>query len=259
ADNGRRLVENPLKYEGERYSIDFEDFEQKIERGNVKLFLLCSPHNPVGRVWTCAELEEISRICKRHGVIVVSDEIHCDFVWAAHGHTCYGLVDVDAVIATSPSKTFNLAGLQVSNLFVRNETLRRALRTEITKSGYSQLGTVGLTACRSAYEKGAPWLEALREYLVGNIGYVRDFLAEHLPAVKLVEPEGTYLLWLDFGAYGLPQKELDRRVTEGARLWLDSGTIFGSEGQGFQRINIACPRATVAQAMQQLHLEFGQE
>ena len=251
-DNGRMLVTNPLRYDNEKYSIDFEDFERKISGNEVKLFILCSPHNPVGRVWTRAELEQLNNICVKYDVTIVSDEIHCDFVWAGHTHTCFGLLNENAVIATAPSKTFNLAGLQVSNIFVKNQTLRRKLKAEINRSGYSQLNTLGLVACQSSYEKGAAWLDELRLYLTENIQLVREFLSERFPKVKLIEPEGTYLLWLDFSQYRLSQDELDRRIVEDAKLWLDSGTMFGTEGVGFQRINIACPKKTLTQALNRL-------
>jgi cystathionine beta-lyase len=256
-DNGRALATNPLIYRAGRYSIDLEDFERKIDARRVKLFLLCNPHNPVGRAWGREELTAMSEICARRGVTIVSDEIHCDFVWPGHAHTCLALLNEDAVIATAPSKTFNLAGLQVSNLFVRNARLRGKLKAEIGRSGYSQLNALGLVACQSAYAKGGPWLEALRAYLLENIRLTRDFLAARLPKIRLIEPEGTYLLWLDFSRYGLAQEALDRRVTEGAGLWLDGGTMFGQEGEGFQRVNIACPRATLLEALDRLAREFG--
>lgn len=257
-NNGRRIEANKLIYSNGRFEMDFEDFERLAAKPDVKLFILCSPHNPVSRVWKREELSRINDICKRNGVLVASDEIHCDFVWPGSEHVCYGLLDEDAVVCTAPTKTFNLAGLQISNLFVKNERLRRDLKTEIRKSGYSQLNTFGLAACKSAYTKGALWLGELREYILGNIALARDFLRERLPDIRLVEPEGTYLLWLDFSAYGLSQAELDRRVTGGAGLWLDSGTMFGADGEGFQRVNVACPRSVLARALEQLAGEFGE-
>ena len=249
--NGRRLITNPLKYVNRKYSIDFADFERRIiER--CKMFILCSPHNPVGRVWSRDELECINEICAKYNVTVVSDEIHCDFVHKPYEHTCYGLIDENAVITTSPSKTFNLAGLQVANIIVRNSKLNRLLKSEMNKTGYSQLNTLGLVACQSAYTHGGDWLEELMEYLAGNIQYTQEFLSERLPRVRLIEPQGTYLLWLDFSAYGLTQAELDRQITENAGLWLDSGTKFGAEGEGFQRMNIACPRKTLERALSSL-------
>lgn len=256
-DNGRTLVSNPLVYNKGKYNIDFEDFEQKITSYGVKLFLLCNPHNPVGRVWTREELERMNRICIKHGVTVISDEIHCDFIWGEHRHTCFGLLNENAVIATAPSKTFNLAGLQVSNIFVKNEVLRNKLKAEISRSGYSQLNTLGIVACQSAYEKGSEWLEALKAYLAENIRLVQEFLSMRLPKVKLIEPQAMYLLWMDFSEYGHTQTELDRRITEGTKLWLNSGTMFGEEGKGFQRINIACPKSIVIDALERLEKEFG--
>ncbi|MCL2161883.1 MAG: pyridoxal phosphate-dependent aminotransferase [Betaproteobacteria bacterium] len=256
--NGRKLVTNPLLYADGRYCIDFEDFERNIADYGVKLFILCSPHNPVGRVWTQEELERLNGICVKRGVIIVSDEIHCDFVWSKHPHTCFGRLNENAIIATAPSKTFSLSGLQTSNLFVRNTDLLNRLKTEIGRSGYSQLNTLGLVACRSAYTKGRAWLEELHAYLAENIRITREFLATRIPKIRLVEPEGTYLLWLDFSQYGLTQDELDRRITEGAKLWLSSGTIFGADGKGFQRINIACPKATLVDALGRLEKEFTQ-
>jgi cystathionine beta-lyase len=255
-DNGRTLVSNPLTYNDRKYSIDFRDFEQKITNYGVKLFLLCNPHNPVGRVWTREELERMNGICKKHGVTVISDEIHCDFVWNGHKHTCFGLLNEDAVVATAPSKTFNLAGLQVSNIFVKNETLRDRLNAEIIRSGYCQLNTLGIVACQSAYEKGGAWLEALKAYLAENIKLVQEFLAIRLPKIKLADPQAMYLLWLDFSEYGLTQAMLDRRITEGAGLWLNGGTMFGAEGNGFQRINIACPKPVLVDALERLEKEF---
>jgi cystathionine beta-lyase len=236
--------------------MDFPDFERKIAQGGVKLFLLCSPHNPVGRVWTKAELLKIRDICEAHGVPVVSDEIHCDFVWDGNVHTCFGALSDRAVIATAPSKTFNLAGLQAANIVVKDRDLRRRMKAEYGRSGYSQLNTMGLAACQSAYAHGAEWLAELKRYLAGNIDFTREFLSERLPGVKLVQPQGTYLLWLDFAAYGLSQEALDERITAGAGLWLDSGTMFGAEGEGFQRMNIACARATLKDALERLEREF---
>ena len=254
--NGRALAVNPLKYEDGKYTIDFEDFEYKLTKENVKLFILCSPHNPVGRVWSKWELERMNAICRERGTIFVSDEIHCDFVWQGNTHTCLGVINEDAIIATAPSKTFNLAGLQASNIFIKNAALRNKFIKTMRGSGYGQLNTIGLAACKSAYLRGGEWLLQLKAYLAENIRLTREFLGERLPKIKLAEPEGTYLLWLDFSAYRLPQAELDRRVIETAGLWLDSGTMFGPEGEGFQRINIACPRATLTQALSKLEKAF---
>ena len=255
-DNGRRRVSNDLVLRGGRYEIDFADFEEKIVANQVKLFLLCSPHNPVGRVWTKEELERIAEICRKHHVIVVADEIHEDFVWSGHPHIPFASLGEEAanysVTCTSPSKTFNLAGLQVSNIFIPNFELRRKLKHEINAAGYSQLNTLGLTACEAAYRDGLPWLEELKAYLRQNIEYTRTFLRQNLPQVRLIEPEGTYLLWLDFRNLGLSNAALEELIIKKAGLWLDSGAIFGAAGKGFQRINVACPRAVLAEALQRI-------
>lgn len=255
-DNGRKLVTNELLYADGRYEIDFADFEEKIVREDVKAFILCSPHNPVGRVWTEEELRRLGEICVRHGVLVIADEIHADFVREGHRHLPFITVDKafepHTVVCTAPSKTFNLAGLQISNILIPNEQLRRDFRRAIQRTGASEANVMGIVACRAAYRGGAEWLDALREYLEGNLAFVRDFLRDNLPEIRLVEPEGTYLIWLDCKQLALSDGELDRRIREDCGLWLDGGTMFGEGGSGFQRINIACPRATLAEAMEKL-------
>ncbi|MDR0308252.1 MAG: pyridoxal phosphate-dependent aminotransferase [Chitinispirillales bacterium] len=249
-DNDRNLIKNSLLYKDGKYFIDFEDFETKAAAYNVKLFILCSPHNPVGRVWTRDELETLNKICEKHEIIIVSDEIHCDFVHEGHTHTMFGHINANAVIATAPSKTFNLAGLQVSNMFIKNAQLRRKLKLEIRKSGYSQLNTLGLAACKSAYTHGGEWVNQLNEYLAGNVTLVRKFLSDK--KIKLIESEGTYLLWLDCRELELPQTELDNLITHKAKLWLANGAVYGADGYGFMRMNIACPRKTLEEALMRL-------
>jgi cystathionine beta-lyase len=262
-NNGRQLVNNPLVYSAGVYSIDLDDFEQKIVQNKVKLFILCSPHNPVGRVWSKDELAGMGKICQKHGVIVVSDEIHCDFTYGGQEHTVFASVSEEfagnSIICTAPSKTFNLAGLQVSNIFIKNPILRKKFIGQINKTGYSQLNTMGLIACQTVYEGGGKWLDELIVYLEENYKFLKDFLAENIPEVKVIPLEGTYLVWLDFSKWQLnksvrTQKELDELIINKAGLWLDSGTIFGIEGEGFQRINIACPRETLAIALEKLCL-----
>lgn len=255
-DNERKLVNNALVYENGSYGIDFEDFEEKIMTHKVKLFILCSPHNPVGRVWTREELTRMGDICLKHGVIVVSDEIHADFIYPGYTHTLFPSIKPEfldnTVLCTAPSKTFNLAGLQVSNIFIANKELKRKVKQEIARTGYSQLNTLGLVACQAAYTYGEPWLEELKLYLSENLRFIREFIASRLPQVKLVEPQGTYLVWLDFRELGLSQAALDDLIIHGAKLWLDSGTMFGEEGEGFQRVNIACPRSVLEKAFHSL-------
>jgi cystathionine beta-lyase len=254
--NGREIVENPLVLRGGRYEIDFNDFEQKIRENTVKLFILCSPHNPVGRVWTASELTRMRDICGKNGVTLISDEIHCDFVWNGQ-HTSFGALSENCIVATAPSKTFNLAGLHAANVIIKNPVLRAKFKEEMEKVGYSQLNTMGLAACESAYKNGGNWLAELKDYIRENITLVDTYLKENLPKVKLIAPEGTYLLWLDFREYGLTQSELERKIEDEARLWLDSGTMFGAGGEGFFRINIACPKVTALEALKRLHDAFG--
>lgn len=255
-DNNRRLVDNTLVEKKRQYTMDLEDFEQKILQNQVKLFILCNPHNPVGRVWTREELTAVAEICLRHGVYIVSDEIHHDFVYPGYEHTVFATIDERlkdiTITCTSPSKTFNLAGLQVSNIFIANEALRKQFSREIAKTGYSQLNTLGLVACECAYRGGRQWLEQLKQYLKDNLEFVREYLERNLSMVHIVEPEGTYLLWLDFRELGLSGKELEYLIVNKAGLWLDAGDIFGSCGEGFERVNIACPRTVLQEALQRL-------
>ncbi len=255
--NKRALVVNYLVYKDGKYSIDYDDFEQKIIEGNVKLFVLCNPQNPVGRVWTKEELTKMGEICIRHNVVIVSDEIHCDFTYPGFQHTVFANINEtfaeNTITCTSPSKTFNLAGLQVSNIFIKNDRLRNKIIYELDKSGYSQLNTLGLVACKAAYQYGEPWLEELKEYLLDNLNFVREFLKENLPMIKLIEPEGTYLIWLDFTKLNLTSGEMKELIVNKAKLWLDAGQMFGRNGVGFERINIACPRKLLQKAMEQLN------
>ena len=242
---GRNLVNNALVIKDGRYGIDFEDFEKKISGNRVKLFILSNPHNLVGRVWTREELEKMSEILVRHGVYVIADEIHEDFIYEGRRHTVFSSLSPEiadlTVTCTAPSKTFNLAGLQISNLVITNDTIRRRYTDAVKQTGYSQPNLMGILACRAAYEGGAPWLDELIRYLSSNIAMTKEILARDFPGVRLTEPEGTYLLWLDFSKTGLSDEELSERIEKKGRVWLDPGLMFGPEGSGFQRVNIACP------------------
>ncbi len=255
-DNGRRLVENELLYKNGRYEIDFDDFEAKIKENNVKLFILCSPHNPVGRVWTRTELQRLGEICARYSVVVVSDEIHCDFTYSEHPHTVFTdacpRLKQHAVVCTAPSKSFNIAGLQVSNIWIPNEQLRRRFSKEIDRSGYSQLNTLGLVAAKAAYENGEEWLKQCKSYLRGNLDFLRAYLKANLPEIKLSEPEGTYFAWLDCSELGLDRKQLNNLILRKAKIWLGAGHGFGKNSEMFQRVVLACPRKTLEQALAQL-------
>lgn len=255
-ENDRQLVVNPLILKNGRYEMDFADMERKIADNHVKMLLLCSPHNPVGRVWTKEELLRVGEICQKHGVLVVSDEIHADFTYAGHTHRVFASVKSEfadfTITCTAPSKTFNLAGLQNSNIFIPNRQLRHVYKKELSACGCGGTNCMGMAACQAAYEAGADWLEQLKQYLAGNLAYVRQFLREKLPDIALIEPEGTYLVWLDLRKLGLTEQQQRQLIVQDAKLWLDTGTLFGQGGEGFERINIACPRATIEQAMQRL-------
>lgn len=254
--NGRKVVSSDLVRDSEgHYSMDYDDFEQKVIRHDVKLFILCNPHNPVGRVWTKEELQRIGRICAAHGVIVFSDEIHFDFVWEGE-HNVFQEIDPAfrefTVTATSPSKTFNLAGLQQSNIFIPNISLKRRFTEEINRTGYDEPTIFGIAATQAVYENGDTWYESMKAYVEKNICFADEFVREHLPGVSMKKPEGTYLIWLDFSGTGMTTAELDDMIIQKAKLWLDSGAIFGKAGEGFQRINTACPQSILREALERL-------
>jgi len=255
-DNGRRVVSSDL-YLGEdnRYHIDFEDFESKIRDNNIKLFFLCNPHNPVGRVWTREELTRIGDICVKYGVTVVSDEIHSDFIFKGE-HTVFANIKKEfediTITCTSPSKTFNLASMLISNIFIANENLRYRFKREVDAAGISQLSVLGLVATEAAYSQGEEWYQAVKKYIGENIEYTRKFVQENLPGVSMIDTEGTYLLWLDFRGTEISAHDLNDRIINEAKLWLDDGRIFGSQGEGFQRINVACPRVILEEALNRI-------
>jgi len=255
---GRQLLVNELVYSDGRYSIDFADFEEKIKQ--AKMFILCNPHNPVGRVWNREELTRMGEICLRHGVTVIADEIHEDFIFkdqgSGHKHIVFASINKEldniTVTCTSPSKTFNLAGLICANIFISNKELRDKFKNEYANCGLSQPGIMGLVSCKAAYEEGADWLDQLLVYLEGNMRFLKTYLVNNIPKIKLVEPEGTYLAWLDCKDLGLGEKKLDETLTNKGKLWLSGGYTFGKGGNGFMRINTACPRAVLRNALDRL-------
>ena len=260
-DNGREVMENPLRLVenadgGLRYEMDFEGLERLAARPDVTMMILCSPHNPVGRVWTREELERVGQICERHGVLVASDEIHCDFAFDEHPHTpfliaCPQLAD-RAIVCTAASKSFNIAGLQTSNIFIPNAELRARFKERIHMTGHDECNAAGLVATQAAYAHGAPWLDACRAYMRANLDFLRDYLRRELPALRLVEPQGTYFAWIDCSGLGLSDEELEHLVSRQAKLWLDAGSIFGKGSGQFERVVLACPRATLEQALDRL-------
>ncbi|MBO4477230.1 MAG: pyridoxal phosphate-dependent aminotransferase [Lachnospiraceae bacterium] len=255
-DNKRKLVSNDLVLKNGHYEIDFEDLEKKIVDDHVKLFLLCSPHNPVGRVWKREELRRVVDLCLEHGVLLVSDEIHEDFVYPAHKHITLFNVDERAkdigITCTSVSKTFNLAGLQISNILIPNPELRKRFRKQVDAAGYSQVNTFGVVAAKTAYQYGEEWHAAVTKYIHENLEFLKAYVEEHLPQIHVIEPEGTYLVWLDFRELGLNERELQNLIVNKAKLWLDDGYIFGKQGAGFQRINLATSRSILREALERI-------
>ena len=254
--SGRKLVNNSLILENGRYVIDLEDFRRKLVDHDVKLFILCSPHNPVGRVWTQDELKAMADICLEHNVIIISDEIHQDLAFPGNRH--YPLPSINAaynentIVCTAPSKTFNLAGLQASNIIIPNPDLRAKYTETASCWGLAKLNTFGVIACEAAYTHGDQWLDQAMAYVESNSNFVKNFIDNRLPKIKLIEPQGLFLLWLDFNGLGLTLKELEQFILRDAGLWLIQGCIFGEEGTGFVRLNIACSRALLTTALEQL-------
>ena len=254
--NDREVADNVLvQKEDGSYEIDFEDFERQIVEKHVKLFLFCSPHNPVSRVWTKEEIERLGDICLKHHVIIVSDEIHADFVFEGKHQV---LVDLKeeykdiTVTCTSPGKTFNLAGLQISNIVIPNEALRKAFQHQVTAAGYSQVGAPGIFALIAAYTEGEEWYQTMKQYVKSNIDFTHNWIKENLPQIKVTKTEGTYLVWMDFRALGLSDSELKDLIEKKAEVWLDGGEIFGESGRGFERINVACQRETLVEALNRI-------
>ena len=259
--NGRKLVKNPLRLADGRYEIDFDDLEAKAADPRNKILILCNPHNPIGRVWTRDELANIDEICRRHNVRIISDEIHGDIVYPPHRYVPFASLSEaaaqNAFICLSPAKTFNLTGMIDGMVVIANEDDRRRYDHFADRFQINRNNVFAMAAIETAYREAAPWLDDLLAYLWQNIAYVREFLAVNLPQVKLVEPEGTYLIWVDFTELGLEAGDLAQFLAQEARLALNSGFWFGREGAGFMRMNIACPRSVLEEAMLRLKKAAG--
>ncbi|MEI3036218.1 MAG: MalY/PatB family protein [Oscillospiraceae bacterium] len=249
--NGRELVNNALIYEDYAYRIDFDDLEKKAKDPKNKMLILCSPHNPIGRVWTREELEKVGRICIDNNVLVVSDEIHFDFILTGHKHTVFANISEEfaqhCIICTAPSKTFNIAGLKISNIVIPNDHLRKQLLEKNQRDFASN--ALGIQACRICYDDCGAWKDEMLCMIEYNYQQVKKFVEEKLPQIKVIELQGTYLLWLDCTALGLSDEELEK-LTLGADLYLDEGYLFGPGGSGFERINLACPTRYLMAAME---------
>ncbi|WP_433744043.1 MalY/PatB family protein [Falsibacillus pallidus] len=254
-ENNRELVNCPLVLEDDRYNIDFEAFEETVKQ-DVKMFLLCNPHNPGGRVWSRDELVKIAEICKKHGVLIVSDEIHSDLVMPPHKHVPLASIDPSygniAITCTAPSKTFNLAGLQASSMIIPNPDLREKMAALQKQQGFFTLNAFGIIGMEAAYRHGEDWLDELLDYIGGNIALVEQFIEKEMPDVKVMKPDGGYLIWIDCSRLGLSDEEVrDKLINEGS-LALEPGTKYGLGGEGFVRMNIACPREMVQEGLNRM-------
>lgn len=252
-NNGCRVVTNPLLYEANTYRIDFDDLERKTADPSVKLMLLCNPHNPAGRVWSRDELRRIGEICRRNGVKVVADEIHCELVYPGHTYTPFASIDEsllqNSITCLSPSKAFNLAGLQIANIVSCDEAVRQAIDRAININEVCDVNPFGIEATIAAYKEGEEWLTQLLDYLKVNYDFMCRFFRTFLPQIPVTKLEGTYLVWTDCRALRLDSDTLQARLLEQAGLWLNSGTMYGAEGEGFVRWNIACPRSVLHEAL----------
>ncbi|CAH2214942.1 MalY/PatB family protein [Tepidibacter aestuarii] len=254
-NNGCDVVDNPLKFDGTKYVMDFDDLEKKID-GKVKLMFLCSPHNPVGRVWSKEELKRLGEICIKNNIILVSDEIHADLVLKGHKHTPFASISEEfaqnTIVCTAPSKTFNIAGLQTSNIIITNEIIRNKFLKERESCGISKPNTFGIEALEAAYRHGEEWLDHLLVYLEQNLSYLTKYIEENIPNVNVIQPEATYLVWLDLRKLGLNKNDLENIIFNKGKLILNQGYTYGKEGEGFVRINIACPQSILKEGLSRL-------
>lgn len=260
-NNAAQLVINPLLLEDGRYHMDMADLELKCRDPRVKTVILCSPHNPVGRVWSRDELAEFGQICIDNDILIVSDEIHGDLIYPGHVFTPIASVSdtiaQNSVICTAPSKTFNLAGLQTSCIIIPNWDLRMRFQRTLQSNGLFGINPFGMVALQAAYDQGDEWLEHVLEYIWGNLKFLEQYVAEHIQQVDVIRPEGTYLVWLDCRRLHLNKMELKRLILETAKVYLDDGFLFGPQGDGFQRINIACPRKVLSEALDRIREAAG--
>ena len=253
-NQGCTIVENELVREGDTYRIDFEDFERKCADEKTTVFVLCNPHNPCGRVWTNEELGRMAEICRKHGVKVISDEIHCEIVMPGHHFTPFATVDVDnSVTLNSPSKSFNTAGLQIANIICKNEEWRRRINRVINIFEVCDVNPFGIVALQAAYNECADWIEALNDYIWGNYQYLKDFVRDELSQVQVIRMEGTYLAWLDIMGFELTSVEATELLLHEGHLFVSSGTLYGKKaGEGYLRLNLACPRSTLREGLMRM-------
>lgn len=252
----RKLLVNPLLHEDACYNIDFDDLERKAALPEAKVMFLCSPHNPVGRVWSCEELERIAQICTKNDVLLVSDEIHFDIVFSPYKHTVYAnlpdSLTKNSIVCTSPSKTFNLSGMQISNIVIPDKTIRKQFVEASSRCGFHALNSFAYAATVAAYNQAEPWFEAMLDYVHGNEKLIRDYLLKRFPRLTVSPLQGTYLQWIDFSGLGMNYLEREKLLREQAGLFFESGRVFGENGKDFERFNIAYPRSVITNVLQRL-------
>lgn len=252
-NNGGKIVSNALIYENGRYRMDFDDLAEKTADPAVTMAIFCSPHNPVGRVWTAEELTRFGTICLENNVLIISDEIHCDLIYDGYTFTPFAAIDdtfaQQSIVCTAPSKTFNLAGLKTSNIIISNPDLRNRFEQILLQNNIKGVNTFGIVATEAAYNHGEEWLAHTMDYIQANYRFMAAYIAEHLPRLKIIPPEGTYLVWVDCRALGLDPAARKELLMQEARIFLDEGELFGPEGEGFERFNIACPRSILKEAL----------
>lgn len=254
-NNSRVIVNNPLKYDGNKYEMDFEDLESKLKSG-VKAMILCSPHNPIGRVWSRHELEKVGDLCTRYDVIIISDEIHSDLIYSNHTHTPTASISAElaerTITCIAPSKTFNIAGLATSMVIIPNSLIRDKFNGFLDQLGIEMNNLFGITALEAAYTDGEEWLDQVIAYLEGNLDFLVDYIGSRIPQIKVSKPEGTYLVWLDCRELSMGQKELVDFFINKANVGLNDGAAFGAEGEGFMRMNIACTRSLLTEGLKRI-------
>ena len=260
-NNECEVVSNNLKYKNGLYSVDFDDLEKKASDPGAKLLLLCNPHNPVGRAWTKDELTRIGDICLKNNIIVVSDEIHCDLVFEGNTHIPFASINEEfllhSVTCIAPTKTFNIAGIQVANILTADDAIRKKIDKALNVNEVCEINAFAVDALIAAYNEGEEWLEALKKYLYGNYCYLKDFFTLYLPQFPVLPLEATYLAWVDCSALGQSSSEITRTLLEKEKLWVNGGTMYGDAGEGFIRLNIACPRETLAEGLDKIKKVYG--
>lgn len=256
-NNGCEVAENELVRRGDSYEVDFEDFERQCADEKTTVFLLCNPHNPAGRVWTKEELERMNDICLTHGVRVISDEIHCELVMPGHRFTPFAAISDacrdNSVVLNSPTKAFNIAGLQIANIICADPAMRRRIDRAVNINEVCDVNPFGVVALQAAYNESEEWLDSLNHYIWGNYLALKEFIAKELPRLEVARLEGTYLAWVDIKATGLTSDEAYGKLMKEGRVYVNSGTMYGRRaGEGYLRINLACPRATLLEGMKRM-------